>query len=138
MKLLSVKHRLTDVRLMSILAPSTYRPTPERVAACAAAYQQDPQAEAYACQIDGVDVELIIFTVEGHEAVIQRIATDSAFRGQGIGRLMIDRIMALFHLTALEAKTDDDAVGFYRQCGFSITRRDRIEGNTRYLCRKVR
>lgn len=38
MMMCSVKHRLTDPSLMSILAPSLYRPTPERIAACAEAY----------------------------------------------------------------------------------------------------
>ncbi|MCH5286448.1 MAG: GNAT family N-acetyltransferase [Christensenellaceae bacterium] len=123
---------------MALLALSMFRPTPERAAGRAAAYMQDSSLEAYACQMNGADAGLIVFRVNEDAAEILSIATESAFRGLNIGRFMIEQTIGIFRLNAIEAETDDDAVGFYRRCGFSVHVCGEIDGTTRYRCRKVR
>ena len=138
MKLVNAKMRLNDPRLMDILAPSMFNPTPKRVAARAATYRQETGVEACACQIDDIDVGLILFSVSEDTAVIHQIATARTHRGVGVGRFMIEQVMEGFHLLAMAAETDDDAVGFYRRCGFTVERCGAIGGRARYRCRRER
>ena len=132
----NVKSCLDDPDLMAILAPSLFNPTPERVAARAAAYMGDSDVAAYACQANGVHTGLIVFSIEGNTAVIRAIATGSAFRHMGVGRFLVEQVMGAFHPSTLIAETDDDAVGFYQRCGFAVERCGEIDGRTRYFCRK--
>ena len=48
---------------------------------------------------------------------ILNIAVDSNIRKQGIGKAMITAVQKK-HKMAIKAETDDDAVGFYQNCGF--------------------
>jgi GrpB-like predicted nucleotidyltransferase (UPF0157 family) len=66
-----------------------------------------------------------IFGVCGYEAhadyiEIQHIAVAENKRRQGVGGKMVAALQASFNLP-IEAETDDDAVDFYRKCGFEAT-----------------
>ena len=49
--------------------------------------------------------------------VIHNIAVDSNARKRGIGKAMIT-VLQQKYKTTIKAETDDDAVEFYRKCGF--------------------
>ncbi|MEE8338474.1 MAG: GNAT family N-acetyltransferase [Dehalococcoidia bacterium] len=51
---------------------------------------------------------------------IRHIAVVPESRLQAIGRRMIQLAESLHALSAVDAETDADAVGFYEACGFSI------------------
>jgi ribosomal protein S18 acetylase RimI-like enzyme len=74
---------------------------------------------------------LSVVAIHSHEGVcsyevhidyveILNIAVSEKERNHGIGRNMIDAV-AKTHIMAIEAETDDDAVGFYRKCGFEAS-----------------
>lgn len=66
---------------------------------------------------------------------ITHIAVDANLRGQGIGRKFIEFIRDELDFRQAEAETDDDAIGFYRACGFKV---ESIQQNSfsiqRYRC----
>jgi len=45
---------------------------------------------------------------------------DSLCRKQGIGKQLITYAMMILNISDLFAETDDDAILFYKQCGFKI------------------
>ena len=51
-------------------------------------------------------------------AEIIGIAVDSSCRKQGIGRQLVNYAVDNLNISVLFAETDDDAISFYRQCGF--------------------
>ncbi|MDR3264006.1 MAG: GNAT family N-acetyltransferase [Clostridiales bacterium] len=53
----------------------------------------------------------------------------------GIGRMMIKELKAKYD-KPLEAETDDDAVGFYRKCGFETAEIAR-NGIRRWICKNI-
>ncbi len=66
-------------------------------------------------------VAFTAFRVTGDKTILEYIAVDAACRGQGVGRSLIREIREA-HPGALLAKTDDDAVEFYRRLGFTVSR----------------
>lgn len=75
--------------------------------------------------------------VQGTSAEILHIAVDEHKRKRGIGRRMIDELLAVGnHLTELTAETDHDAVEFYRRYGFNIqSLGEKYPGVERFYCR---
>ena len=63
---------------------------------------------------------------------IMHIAVDTNTRRRGIGRAMLSALLDLFCLP-LKLETDDDAVDFYRKCGFETTA-FQIGGVRRWIC----
>lgn len=66
---------------------------------------------------------------------ITHIAVDANLRGRGVGRKLIEFIRDELDFKQAEAKTDDDALSFYKACGFEV---DSIGENSfgiqRYRC----
>lgn len=72
---------------------------------------------------EGRLVGAIAYVVMEDGAVrILAIASDPSSERSGVGRLLLSAVQAETTASRLEAETDDDAVGFYVACGFSVTR----------------
>ena len=56
------------------------------------------------------------------KAEIVGIAVDISARSNGIGSYMINQLVNDYGLTFVLALTDNDAVEFYRKCGFNATK----------------
>ena len=70
-----------------------------------------------------------------HSVVIRHIAVREDCRHQGIGKHMIMEYVRLHTLSSLEAETDQEAVEFYRQCGFQIlSLGEKYPGVERFRC----
>lgn len=69
-------------------------------------------------------------------AAVQHIAVVPEARRSGVGRTMLRWLREVDGLRALRAETDDDAVGFYRRCGFSAERvtHPRFPAARRWAC----
>ena len=66
---------------------------------------------------------------------ITHIAVHQRLRGQGIGRNLIEFIRDELNFRQEEAETDDDALGFYKACGFEIESiGENSNGTRRYKC----
>ncbi|MHB1505304.1 MAG: GNAT family N-acetyltransferase [Sulfobacillus sp.] len=71
-------------------------------------------------------------------AEILHVAVAEGHRLQGIGRRMVEAVIAHHQLAALTAETDKDAVDFYRRCGFVVTSLGQMYlGGERFLCTRT-
>jgi len=65
---------------------------------------------------------------------IRSIAVAPAWRHRGLGRTLLDSLAGRAGASMVVAETDDDAVGFYRRCGFAIEDAPPKFGRPRYWC----
>jgi ribosomal protein S18 acetylase RimI-like enzyme len=65
---------------------------------------------------------------------IRSIAVAPAWRNRGLGRALIDALAEGAGATRIVAETDDDAVDFYRRCGFAVEDAPPKFGRARYWC----
>jgi ribosomal protein S18 acetylase RimI-like enzyme len=81
--------------------------------------------------IIGVDMTLL------PHSWILHLAVHPDYRKQGIGRRLISQVMEEFKLESVTLETDQDAVDFYRACGFSAVEiPSKWQGVHRYRCTK--
>ena len=135
-----IKHRLYEPGVLNLLSLSAYRPTPESMRGRADAYAADPAVHVYGCLNAGDSAEtprgaVVLKLIGDVSAEILSIAADPAYRGQGVGRALITCAAENLSGRALHAETDDEAVGFYRKCGFTIKNLgEKYPGIVRYHC----
>jgi ribosomal protein S18 acetylase RimI-like enzyme len=82
----------------------------------------------------GRPVGVLGYRMEATEAIILHIAVDAAWRGRGIGRSLL--LWLAGRVASMVAETDGGAVGFYRQCGFSVEPAVERGGTQRYVVRR--
>lgn len=131
-----VKSRLTQPPFLNLLAPSVFNPTEERLQSRAGRYKGDENICVYALSREGSYKGIVAFS-SGKQAVIHDIAVDPSCRKEGIGKALIRFIFFLGAETVI-AETDDDAVGFYKKCGFTVTETESDYETKRYLCERRR
>lgn len=140
MRLLPI--RQFDVETMAILAQCLYKPTEEKLSLIARGYLDDPAqiCFAYAAEASPTAVCAILglrLQACREAAIIQHIVVDEAYRGSGLGRLLLEDAAARYAIRSFTAETDQDAVGFYRACGFDIrSLGEKYPGVERFLCEK--
>jgi N-acetylglutamate synthase-like GNAT family acetyltransferase len=65
---------------------------------------------------------------------IRSIAVVPLWRSHGLGRALLAALVERAGAKKVVAETDDDAVGFYRRCGFSVADAPAKFGRSRYWC----
>ena len=131
---------LMSEEAFSIYAPCMYQPSREKYKAQMERYFADPSVKLFACEDHGKPVGMLALDLSGSSAEILGIAVSKGSRRHGIGRQLILWAMASLRLVSLEARTDEDAVGFYEKCGFAAERHviQYPDGSAvRYHCIKV-
>ena len=104
-------------------------------------YSEDRFAEAvharqlYVAKLNGIVAGYVLVKIRNYDwpgvvrrkvMVVDEICVEKAFRGHGIGTRMMEEVHALaraFGCTDLQLGVypqNDDAVGFYQKCGFTI------------------
>lgn len=136
--IVDVKANLFDPEVLTLLKPIVYNPTPERLKHRAEKYSADKKINVYACKIDGVYAGIVVFKTENDTAEILNIAVKPEYRKNGIGRSLIDFIFNQFSVDTITAETDDEAVGFYKRCGFDVIGFGMKCNNKRYICNKLK
>lgn len=136
MDIIDVKESLCNKSVYSLLAPSVFNPTPERLLSRAEKYQADDNTSVYAYLESGEYKGIVVFKTEENTAEILDIAVKPGCKGKGIGSRLIDYIFSKFQVNKITAETDDDAIGFYKKYGFTVID-TRVEIYTkRYTCVK--
>ena len=133
--IVDVKESLFDPEVLALLAPSIYNPTPERLKNRAEKYSADKNIFVYACKKAGIYVGIVVLGTENYTAEILDIAVKPEYRKHGIGRKLIDFILNQFPVDIIIAETDNDAVGFYKKCGFTVAPAESIDDTERYSCK---
>ncbi len=105
-----------------VYAPCMYQPTYEKYISRMEQYISDPSVKIYVCETQGKKAGILVLNISYTVAEIQGIAVAEDLRRQGIGKEMILKVMESEGLDTIRAWTDDDAIGFYRRCGFSEKR----------------
>lgn len=131
----NVKASLFDPEVLTLLAPSVYNPTPERLKHRAEEYAADSNVKAYACNNSEKYIGIVVFVTENGTAEILDIAVKPEYRKHGIGRKLIDFIFNRFPVDTIIAETDDEAVEFYKKCRFTITPTKEVSDTRRYFCK---
>lgn len=118
----------------ALLAPALYLPTDEKIRARAMAYAENSLCRAFFALDGDVPVGLCIVQPGDQQAEILALAVAKAHRKRGIGRGLIAHVHGQLTMPLL-AETDDEAVGFYRRCGFCATSLgEKYPGIIRYRC----
>ena len=128
------RHNLEDIKRLLALA-ITY-PTRERLEQLMEEFYAEEGRTIFVAVKDGKAIG-IIGMVHGNRArgVIAHLAVHPDTRRQGIGRRLIDNAVAALGLKDIEAETDQDAVGFYRACGFETREiESQYPGVQRFRC----
>ena len=122
--------------LMGILAQSIYQPAEERMHhILQSTYGQAGTALFALCAVDRCVAVAGTRRIGDRSAELLHIAVVPTRRGEGFGRLLIDLLMQEQGLREMVAETDIDAVGFYRNCEFSIASLgEKYPGAERFLC----
>lgn len=95
-----------------------YKPTYEGYKAQMEQYISDSSMKIFVCESEGEKVGLLALNKSDRGNEIKGIAVSEKHRCHGIGKFMIYQVMESEQLKTLAAQTDDDAIGFYRKCGF--------------------
>jgi SAM-dependent methyltransferase len=131
----NVKASLFDPEVLTLLAPSVYNPTPERLKHRAEEYAADSNVKAYACNNSEKYIGIVVFVTENGTTEILDIAVKPEYRKHGIGRKLIDFIFNRFPVDTIIAETDDETVGFYKRYGFAVTPTKEFSDIRRYFCK---
>ena len=114
--------KLDDVlKLYDVYKDCMYMPTYDKFERKMSGYLADDNTHIYACCTEDKTVGAAVCScAENCTAEIVGIGVDSALRCNGIGLYIVNKIKENHSGHTLYAETDDDAVGFYRRCGFSV------------------
>ncbi len=130
------KHSIGDIK--AILALAVGNPTPEKLQELVDDYCISDRRTIYTAIHNGKIVGIIgVDCTEWPHGVISHLAVLPESRMQGISRHLIDYAAELLQLAGIEAETDQDAVDFYRACGFMTEEiESRYPGVRRFRCSK--
>ncbi|MBA2650006.1 MAG: GNAT family N-acetyltransferase [Legionella sp.] len=105
------------VGLSEILKPSVGDPTPEKMEQVLLSYTQ-PGHHLIGAFLKTELVAVVGLQFEENHAIIKHIAVAQNNRTQGLGKAMLIYVLFHFPIESLYSETDDEAYGFYQQCGF--------------------
>ncbi len=128
------KSDLLSGHIYSLLMPSVYEATTQKLRTRAQKYFDSPNTYVYTFLEDGEHMGIVVFSKSASVATICDIAVKNQHTGKGIGRKMIEYICNNFNVSSIVAETDDEAVGFYKKCGFDVTVTKSNFDINRYIC----
>lgn len=136
MSIISIKQKLQNERVLAVLAPSVYQPTSQKLQTLAAQYASAPDIAAFGdIEEDAVRGVIILKPADSGCWEILRISCAPDHRRRGVARGLIAFALRKTGAHTLLAETDDDAVDFYRRCGFSVAPMGELyPGVSRYRC----
>lgn len=136
-QIIEAKSILKNEDLLSVLAESLYNPTEERLNNRVDKYITNQSIAVFAYKNNDAYKGVIILDISNtKEIIILDIAVSNNYRKAGIGSSLINHCIKTFEPNKIVAETDDDAVEFYKKCGFDILfLGDKYgAGITRYKC----
>lgn len=129
--------KLPDV--LVVFAESVYMPTKEKLSKKADEYVNNSNVVVYGYKDEGAICGLIVLDITNKEEIsILDIAVEKSNQHKGIGRRLIYYSLYNLKPNILIAETDDEAVDFYRKCGFIINNLgEKYPGIIRYKCHYI-
>ena len=115
-----VKDHLDNNEIQKVLALCVFDSSPEGMSKSIAAYKERNSRQFYGWVENGEMLGICGFEVHSDFVEILHVAVSEKAQRHGIGGKIINELMQKYGMS-IEAETDDDAVGFYRKCGFNTT-----------------
>ncbi len=103
--------------LLNIITPSIGNPTPEKIQQVLTAYNKVDH-HLMGSFIENKLIGVIGIIIKDDCGTIRHIAVCHDHRKKGIGKILIRNTLGHFLLKRLIAETDNEAVDFYKNCGF--------------------
>jgi ribosomal protein S18 acetylase RimI-like enzyme len=131
-----MKNHLNNPAIHKILSYSLFDCSPEGIAKKVAIYRGYKTHQFYGWVEKGDILGLCGFEVHPDFVEILHISVEEKNRHSGIGKAMVNTLRDKYKVD-IKAETDDDAVDFYRKCGFGVTAIYKHYGNKkirRYIC----
>ena len=115
-----IKNQMRSHVVRQILAACVFDDSPEGLDKLADDYHRHGDWQLFGWFDREILLGVCGFEVHSDWVEILHIATSENARGHGVGRAIIAELQNIYKMT-IEAETDDDAVVFYRKCGFETT-----------------
>ena len=130
------RHNLGEVK--ELLAMAVGNPTPDKLKQLLDEfYESDAHTLLITKHNDKIIGIIGIDFTDKPLGLITHLAVLPVMRVQGIGSQFINYVTTSLKLTEIRAETDQDAVGFYRSCGFeTVEIESRYPGVQRFRCVK--
>ena len=97
-----------------------YKPTYDEYVCKMKEYISNTNIKVYCCKNYDEYVAVMVVKYSNSIAEIIGISVADENRRHGIGKYMIDYIIKNVNADFIIAQTDDEAVGFYSKCGFTV------------------
>lgn len=127
----------TSPEVYRVYQACMYQPSPAKFSALAEQLLASPSPAAFGCRRGDRLAGVIALRQAGDRGEIVGIAVEEALRGQGLGSRLVRGAIQALRLKKAAAETDQEAVDFYRKCGFSAKAFTRSYGGRevlRYAC----
>lgn len=137
--LINLNDQLENHRVVELLSYSIF-PDPDRIRGTVKQYAEEDSMEIYGIQFEDEIVAVIGFRLDdqGNNIEITNISVDPEYRGLGYGRGQILELIALYKPKRIIAETDEEAVDFYRNIGFTVSGLgEKYPGVERFRCEFV-
>ena len=116
-----IKQNFLTPEVYEIYSQCMYAPTYGKFAEKASAYLNSKSTAVYGYYENTALLGVIVLQAKSpNTAEIVGIAVEHTRQHRHIGKKLIQHTAALGHYAELYAETDDDAVTFYKQCGFEV------------------
>ena len=112
--------RLFSEKAFSVYKDCMYKPTFEKYCNIMGELVSNALVRIFLCEASDDIVGMLVMKKEANKAEIVGVAVSEEYRHQGIAKQILRHAIAEDGLQAVFAQTDDDAVGFYRKCGFEV------------------
>ena len=121
-KLIELTNKDEVCRTYEIYKHCMFMPTEEKFDKKIDLFLNDNSVKIFACLNQGKIIGVMVVSfIEEKKIEFIGIAVEVSARGRGVGSYLINRVVNNYGLLSVCAETDNDAVGFYRNNGFSIT-----------------
>ena len=129
----NIKPRITEPEVGIIISYAALDGSPVGVAREAELYLSSDRLDFYGWVENGKVIAICGFEVHSEKVEIHLISVAEGRQKQGIGSAIVTALKKMYNLP-LEAETVEEAVGFYRQCGFETTAFQHPEWGIKYTC----
>lgn len=128
---------LLSEEAFALYAPCLYKPVYDDYMTKMENYVSNPSIEIFICRDNEKKTGVLVLLKDNQDAEIIGLSVAKDLRNKGIGRSLIKYVMDHGTFGFIKAQTDDDAIGFYRKCGFTeeMVEEEYPDGRTiRYNC----
>lgn len=134
--IIDIKYDITSNNVLEVISLTHYKPTKEKMQLLTDSYLKNKDIKVFGYKIDANITGVIVINNHDNNTIIESISVAIQYRKMGIGKKLIHYVVDTLDINIIEAETDDDAVGFYRNCGFCIEDLGfKYKNVRRYRCR---